>query len=88
MSKQTKYVIISDAPPRVGLAWENALQESMGICHTIAKAYEIAKFLGGITKPDLKYRKVLDLIKKNGAVTVKQRVDTGHSATIIAVKIY
>ena len=69
------------------MTWEDHLKKSLGICHTCKKAYEIALFLAGITKPDLNYRKTLDIIKHKGAVSVKQ-IDGTQQATIVLTRIY
>ena len=67
--------------------WEESLQKSLGVCNNAKKAYDIALFLGQISKPDLGYRKVLETLNKKGAVTVKQR-DGEQAATIVKVKKY
>jgi hypothetical protein len=86
MNPKSKYVVVSSVE-QPGLEWERSLQSSMGICHTFAKAYEIALFLAGITVPDIKYRKLLETAKRKGAATVKQK-DGEQSATIVKVRIY
>lgn len=86
MAAKSKYIVISNRIP-MDMEWGAAMQETLGICHTCAKAYEIARFLAGITKPDKTYRKVLDTIKAKGAVTLAQ-VDGEQAATIVKVKIY
>ena len=68
-------------------AREIALKETMGVCHTVKRAYEIATFLGEISKPDSNYRKVLETIKVKGAYTLSQ-IDGPQSATIVKVKHY
>lgn len=78
------YVVISN---REEGDWEESLQKSLGVCKNAKKAYEIALFLGQISKPDLSYRKVLETLNKKGAVTVKQR-EGEQAATIIKVKKY
>jgi len=80
-----KYVVISNA--EFGDEWEGSLQKSIGVCRNAKKAYEIALFLGQISKPELGYRKVLDTLNKKGAVTVKQK-DGEQEATIVAVREY
>lgn len=84
--KKTKFLVLAD-PVHRSLEWERSLQETLGICHTCSKAYEIALFLAGITKPDRNYRKMLDLIKRNGVATVSQ-LEGEQRATIVVVKIY
>jgi hypothetical protein len=72
---------------RPDLEWEDSLQNSVGICYTAAKAYEISLFLAGITRPDKNYRKCVQLLNLKGAVTVSQ-IDGEGSATIVKAKIY
>lgn len=86
MAAKSKYIVISNRIP-LDREWGVAMQETMGICHTCAKAYEISLFLAGITKPNKNYRKVLDTIKAKGAVTLAQ-LDGEQAATIVKVKIY
>ena len=86
MTIKSKYIVISNKIP-LDREWGIAMQETMGICHTCAKAYEIALFLAGITKPTKNYRKVLDTIKAKGAATLAQ-LDGEQEATIVKVKIY
>ena len=86
MKKKSKYVVISNRVP-IHLEWGAAMQETMGICHTCAKAYEIALFLAGITEPDRSYRKVLDTVKAKGAATLAQKGGE-QAATIVRVRIY
>ena len=86
MAKKNKYVVISNVTA-VDKSWEQSIADSLGICHTLKKAYEISTFLAGITKPDINYRKTLDLMKNRGAVTIRQ-VDGDRAATIVNVKIY
>ena len=69
------------------LDWEAALQQSVGICYTAKKAYEIALFLAGITRPDKLYRKCLNTLNARGAVQISQ-LDGEQSATIVVTKIY
>lgn len=84
--KRTKYVVISDKEP-TGLEWNRSLQETLGICHTLSRAYEIGLFLSGMTAPSIKYRKALETVKSQGAVQVESL--KGEPAfTIVQVKIY
>jgi hypothetical protein len=84
--KKTKYVVISNKEP-LGLEWEASLQETMAICHTLSKAYEIGLFLSGITAPNIKYRKVLETIKRRGAARVDS-LKNEPAFTIVTTKIY
>lgn len=84
--KTHNFLVLSNRE-RPDLQWEESLKQSVGICYTAAKAYEIALFLAGITKPDLNYRKVVQLLNLKGVVTVSQIGDTA-SATIVKTKIY
>lgn len=83
--KRTKYVVISDK--ELDGDWQHSLQETLGICHTLSKAYEIGLFLSGMTAPALKYRKVLETIKIKGAVRVDSTKEE-PAFTIVQVKIY
>lgn len=78
------YVVIGNGEEE---EWEESLQKSLGVCNNAKKAYDIALFLGQISKPDLGYRKVLETLNKKGAVTVKQR-EGEQAATIVKVKKY
>jgi hypothetical protein len=69
------------------LEWEQALRETLGVCHTVKHAYQIALFLGEISKPDSNYRKTLQTIKVKGAYTISQ-VGGSQSATIVKIKHY
>ncbi len=82
--KQEVYVVIGNGEEG---EWEESLQKSLGVCKNAKKAYEIALFLGQISKPDLGYRKVLETLNKKGAVTVKQE-DGEQAATIVKVREY
>lgn len=86
MAAKNKYVILSDRNSTAP-GWESALQETLGICHTFAKAFEIALFLSGITKPAIKYRKALETVKLRGAVRIDSEREE-PSAIIVRVKIY
>jgi hypothetical protein len=86
MSAKNKYVVIANTANH-SQEWGKSLQESMGICHTCAKAYEIAIFLAGITKPNQNYRKILSIINRDGAATLSQLEGT-QAATIVKVKLY
>ena len=85
MERKDKYLVISNRES--DKEWEAALRETMGVCHTVKRAYEIATFLGGISKPDSSYRKVLETIKVKGAYTLNQ-MDGPQSATIVKVRHY
>jgi hypothetical protein len=87
MAAKSKYVVISSREP-ADTSWESALQETLGICHTLTKAYEIGLFLGGITQPRISYRKCLSLIKARGAVRIDSEKEHEASCTIVKVKIY
>ena len=80
-----KYVVIAGFGELT--SWEESLTSSLGVCQNAKKAYEIALFLGKLSKPDLGYRKVLETLNKKGAVTVKQR-EGEQAATIVKVKKY
>ena len=80
------YLVVSNQE-KPDLNWEAAMQQSMGVCRTCKKAYEIALFLGAITEPDSAYRKVLETLKVKGAYTLKQR-EGDQEATIILIKEY
>ena len=84
--KKTKYLVISskDLP---GAEWHESLQETLAICHTLSRAYEIGCFLSGITEPAIKYRKALETVKAQGAVQVGSLKDEPEF-TIVKVKIY
>lgn len=87
MAARTKYVVLSNHDP-VGLEWEKALQETLGICHTLKRAYDIALFLAGITAPKIKYRKALETIKAKGAVRIESQKEHEAGVIIVLVKIY
>jgi hypothetical protein len=85
MERRDKYLVMSNKES--DKEWEQALRESLGVCHTIKQAYRIALFLGSISKPDSSYRKVLEMVKRRGVFTVQQ--EGGHqAATIVQVKHY
>ena len=85
MQRRDKYLIMSNKESTG--SWEQALRDSLGICHTVKHAYQIALFLGEISKPDSSYRKVLETIKVKGAYTIQQKGGE-QAATIIQVKHY
>ena len=85
MEKKDKYLVMSNK--EVNLEWEQALRETLGVCHTVKHAYQIALFLGEISKPDSSYRKVLETIKVKGAYTIQQQGGP-QAATIVKVKYY
>jgi hypothetical protein len=85
MEKKDKYLVMSNK--EVNLEWEQALRETLGVCHTVKHAYQIALFLGEISKPDSSYRKVLETIKVKGAYTIQQQGGS-QAATIVKVKYY
>lgn len=87
MAAKSKYLILS-SKESAGQEWEAELQETLGICHTLAKAYEIALFLAGITEPKIKYRKALETMKRKGAVRIDSKKEHEPSAVIVKVKIY
>jgi hypothetical protein len=71
----------------LGQSWEESLTSTLGVCDNLKKAYEIALFLGEISKPDSSYRKVLETIKVKGAYTLSQ-VGGDRAATIVQIKHY
>jgi len=85
MERRDKYLVMSNK--ELNVQWEQALRETLGVCHTVKQAYHIALFLGEISKPDSSYRKVLETIKVKGAFTVQQ-IDGQQAATIVKVKHY
>jgi hypothetical protein len=85
MQRRDKYLVMSNKEST--LEWEQALRETLGVCHTVKQAYQIALFLGGISKPDSSYRKTLETIKVKGAYTINQ-VGGSQAATIVQVKHY
>lgn len=85
MQRRDKYLVMSNK--EVDLEWEQALRETLGVCHTVKQAYGIALFLGEISKPDSSYRKVLETIKAKGAYTIRQRGGQ-QAATIVKIKHY
>ena len=84
METKNKYVVIGNGEEG---EWEESLQKSLGVCKNAKKAYEIALFLGQISKPDLGYRKVLETLNKKGAVELRQKGESG-AATIVKVRQY
>jgi hypothetical protein len=87
MAAKTKYLVLSSKEnPAAG--WEADLQGSLGICHTLTKAYEIALFLSGITAPKISYRKCLSVIKVKGAVRLESEKEWEPSALIVLARIY
>lgn len=85
MQRRDKYLVMSNRES--GLDWEQSLRDALGVCHTVSKAYEIALFLGEISRPDIGYRRVLETVKIKGACTVSQ-MDGKQAATIVKVKHY
>jgi len=85
MQRRDKYLVMSNKES--DKEWEQALRETLGVCHTIKQAYQIALFLGEISRPDSGYRKVLETIKVKGAYTIQQKGGT-QAATIVQVKHY
>jgi hypothetical protein len=85
MQRRDKYLVLSNK--ELDIDWEQALRETLGVCHTVRHAYDIALFLGEISKPDTGYRKVLETIKVKGAYTIKQ-IGGVQAATIVKVKHY
>ena len=85
MQRRDKYLIMSNKEST--LEWEQALRETLGVCHTVKHAYQIALFLGEISRPDSSYRKVLETIKVKGAYTIQQ-INGSQAATIVKVKHY
>ena len=80
-----KYVVIAGFGELT--SWEESLTSSLGVCQNAKKAYEIALFLGKLSKPDLGYRKVLETLNKKGAVELRQTGESG-AATIVKVRQY
>jgi hypothetical protein len=85
MPKRDMYLIMSNK--ELNKEWEAALRETLGVCGTVKHAYEIALFLGEISKPDSSYRKVLETIKVKGAYTLRQ-IEGEQAATIVQIKHY
>lgn len=86
MEVKSKYIVLSNRDT-TNPNWETALQETLGICHTFSKAFEIALFLSGITAPAIKYRKALETIKQKGAVRIDSTKEE-PPAIIVRVRIY
>jgi hypothetical protein len=87
MERKTKYLVMSNKDS-LESEWEAAVQETLGICHTLSRAYEIALFLAGITAPKIKYRKALETMKAKGAVRITSEKEHEPGAVIVKVKIY
>ena len=85
MQRRDKYLVMSNKD--LDLDWEQALRETLGVCHTVKQAYQIALFLGEISKPDSSYRKTLETIKVKGAYTIQQKGGS-QAATIVQIKHY
>jgi len=85
MQRRDKYLVMSNKEST--LEWEQALRETLGVCHTVKQAYDIALFLGEISKPDSNYRKTLQTINFKGAHTISQ-IGGSQAATIVKVKHY
>ena len=85
MQRRDKYLVMSNK--ETTLEWEQALRETLGVCHTVKQAYSIALFLGEISRPDSSYRKTLETVKVKGAYTIQQ-VGGSQAATIVKVKHY
>jgi hypothetical protein len=85
MQRRDKYLVMSNKES--GGDWEHALRETLGVCHTVKQAYQIALFLGEISRPDSSYRKTLETIKVKGAYTIHQKGGE-QAATIVQVKHY
>lgn len=87
MAAKSKYLVLS-SKETPGKGWEEDLQSSVGVCHTLTKAYEIACFISGITKPKINYRKCLALMKAKGAVRLESEKEHEPIAMIVRVRIY
>lgn len=85
MQRKDMYLVMSNKEP--DLEWEQALRETLGVCGTVKQAYEIALFLGEISRPDSSYRKVLETIKVRGAYTLQQ-IEGDRAATIVKIRHY
>lgn len=87
-SKRT-YSVVAYTASDPTKTWEESLRDSMGTCRTIKKAYEIALFLSGISKPNLNYRQVLRRLKQKGAVQIKHEDgNRPETVTIVHTKAY
>lgn len=84
--KKDQYVIMSNNTPDTEDLGE-ALRETMAISRTFYKAYNIGLSLAGVNSPDMKYRKSLELIKKNNVVIVTQN-NAENSFTVAKLKYY
>ena len=71
-----------------GLEWEQELIESMAVCRTCTKAYLHAKRLAKISNPDKGYRRVLETLKRKGAVEIRQRGGGEEKAIIVFTRIF
>ena len=87
MAAKHKYLVMSSKDlPQLG--WEQGLLETVGICHTLSRAYTIALWLGGITQPKINYRKCLSLMKSKGAVRIDSEKEHEACAVIVRTRIY
>lgn len=87
MRSNKTYSVVVHKRLAADISWEEGLIQTMGVCRTIKKAYQIALFLGGINEPNLNYRQVLNAMKIKGAVELKQR-DGEQTAVIVNTKSY
>jgi len=85
MERKDKFLVMSNKES--DKEWEQALVGSLGVCHTLKHAYQIALFLGEISRPDASYRKALETVKVRGAFTIHQ-VGGSQAATIVRVRHY
>lgn len=85
MQRKDMYLVMSNKEPNT--EWEQALRETLGVCGTVKQAYQIALFLGEISRPDSSYRKVLETVKVKGAYTLQQ-VGGEQAATIVKIRHY
>lgn len=98
--KKDKYLVVGYKKKEATASGEDfdlaaAIRESTVVCDTFSKAYELALFLGGITKPAKAYRGTLEEIKVKGAVEVSQKDyfsinfgDTAPRSMIFKIKSY
>ena len=92
--KKDRYVVMSNKHSEKEAIGEK-LRETVAVCDTFTKAYELGLFLAGVTKPDKAYRRCLEECKRFWMVQVKQAnyfpitaLDDAPSFTIIKSKSY
>lgn len=84
MAKKDQYLVTSNRDS-ANPDYAEAVRETTCVCGTFAKAYRVGLTLGEINRPDITYRKALELTKVQRWCMVQQK-EGSEKISIVLIK--